>query len=446
MRAQPDRPHSPEFERAALGCMLLGDLIDDPALGERTAESLNESDFYDARHRAAYRAVRELAEAGRKVNLLALVEQLKATGQLDEAGGIVYVSSLSDELPVGYVAAECVEKLRDYAGRRRLVEFGEAVAQRAAREGSIAAVTQVADATAALAGIEQDTCQLGGEFVSLSEYLAKIPEHLTRERGSALGLTTGLPKLDALTLGFSPGQAIVVAARTGGGKSAFVTHFVAHQRSKSGAKGGVVSVEMSGDEFTHRLLAHLANVDHERIRANTLAGYEREKVMNLAAELAEDPFVWIDDSAVVTAADISARARRLKVAHEIDYLVVDYLQILTGGGRAETRQLEVAESMRATKRIARELGIPVLVLSQLNRQGDSETERPRLSHLRESGAIEQDADTVILIHHPDRANWRKTELILAKNRAGATDVVECDLNGATFRFREIDQHHQGVIG
>lgn len=441
MLALPELPHSPEIERAALGCLLLGDLIDDATLGDRMGDSLREEDFHDGRHVAAFRAVCELRKAERRVDLLSLIERLKATNQLDEAGGIPYVSSLGDEIPVGYRASEYVETLRDYAGRRRLADFGQQVAMRAVRE-SVPAVSQVAEATSALGRIEEATCRLGGEFEPIASTMAKVPDHLSRDWGSTLGLPFGLQYLDELTLGFCPGQAVVIAGRPGDGKSAAALHFVMQQTARGAARGAVVSLEMSADEWGHRMLAHSSKVPNDSIRANKLTKFDRERVLNAAKEMADYNAVAIDDRPGNTAADIAARARRLKVASGLDYLVVDYLQIMAGTGRSENRQIEVAENMRAMKRLARELEIPVLVLSQLNRKAEEGNRRPRLSDLRESGAIEQDADIVLMLHHPEPSNWRLTEIIVAKNRSGSVGHVECHLDGATFRFSEIDRKHE----
>lgn len=446
MLALTDLPHSPEIERVTLACLVLADELGDPTLASRTAEMLTGDDFHDGRHRAIFAAVGEILRAEQAVNVLSVAERLRVTGRLDDAGGIVYLSSLADELPVGFRATEYVETLRNYTGRRRLVEYGQAVAQRAIREAHVPAVQQVVEATSALGRVEQETCRLGGEFASMAEVMADVPAHLARERGSVLGLPFGLPKLDERTLGFCPGQAIVIAGRPGQGKSAAVVQLVAHNLG-SGKRGGVASLEMSQTEWSHRLLAHVNNIQNDAIRSNRLSPHDRWTLENSAREMADLDLVAIDDTPGNTAADIAARARRLKVAKGLDYLVIDYLQIMADSGRSENRQVAVAENMRAMKRLARELEIPVIVLSQLNRNAEEGNRRPRLSDLRESGAIEQDADIVLMLHHPDLERWATTEIIIAKNRSGSTGIVDCQLSGPTFRFTEItNDYGRGGMG
>lgn len=444
MLGLPELPHSPEIERAALACMILGDTYDDPDMGRRAADLLTEEEFYDRRNVEILRAINALLKAGRTVNSLAVVEQLRAASLLTEAGGIVYVSSIADDLPDAYRLSEYVETLRDYSARRRLIDFARRVAKDASR-GEVPAVAQVASATARLAEIEEGTCNFGGEGVWLDEALAELPAYLDRDPGSLSGLPTGIPSLDHLTMGFGPGQLIIVAGSAGSGKTAFTIQFVAHQLVRTQAKGYGVSAEMSAWEIALRVAARVTRVSHERIKRARLATDERTKVLSVVREFADNRMFKVDDTAN-SAADVVARARRAKIAHGIGYVVVDYLQLLEHQGRSENRNLEVAAASRALKRLARELEVPVIVLSQINREGQKGNERPKLYHLRDSGAIEQDADMVLFVHDPEpttepRLKWR-VELLLEKNRHGQRGIVECDLLAPTFEFREIDRKHE----
>ena len=418
-------PQDLAAEQSVLGGMMLSkDAIAD------VLEKLRPGDFYRPAHQNVYDAVLDLYARGEPADAVTVAAELDRRGLLRRMGGALYLHTLISTVPTaanaGYYAGIVAEK----ALLRRLVEAGTRVVQYGYAGAEGADVNEIVDR--ALAEIYDVTERRTTEdFVVLESLLQPTMDEIdaiASQGGIARGVPTGFTELDEVTNGLHPGQMIVIAARPGMGKSTLGLDFLRSCSIKNRMASVVFSLEMSKSEIVMRLLSAEAKIKLTDMRSGRMSDDDWTRLARRMSEISEAP-LYIDDSPNLTMMEIRAKARRLKQKSDLKLIVIDYLQLMTSGKKVESRQQEVSEFSRQLKLLAKELEVPVVAMSQLNRGPEQRTDKkPMLSDLRESGAIEQDADMVILLHRPDafeRDDPRggEADLILAKHRNGPTKTV-----------------------
>ena len=427
-----DIDRTPPQDILAEQCVLGGMLLSKDAIAD-VVEVLRPTDFYRPVHQTIYDAVIDLYGKGEPADPVTIAAELTRTGHLERVGGGPYLHTLVASVPTAANAGYYAEIVRERAILRRLVEAGTRVVQlgygaAAGMGGDVDDVVDRAQA-AVYEVVERRTSEdyIGLEAAMWQTY--NEIEAIGNRDGELYGVPTGFRDLDELTNGLHAGQLIIVGGRPGLGKSTVGMDFLRSASISHNLASVLFSLEMGKSEITMRLLSAEARIPLTRIRTGTLTDDDWNKLARRMGEVASAP-MFIDDSPNMTMMEIRAKARRLKQRHDLRLIVVDYLQLMTSPKRVENRQQEVAEMSRSLKLLAKELGVPVVALSQLNRASEQRSDkRPQLSDLRESGSVEQDADMVILLHREDayeRESPRagEADLIVAKHRNGPTkDVV-----------------------
>jgi len=429
-RGEVDRtpPQDLVAEQCVLGAMLLSkDAIAD------VVEVLRPGDFYRPAHQTVYDTVLDLYGRGEPADPVTIAAELTREGTLAKIGGAPYLHTLIASVPTAANAAYYAEIVRERAILRRLVEAGTKVVQLGygAASGMGGDVDEVVD-RAQQAVYDVTERRTSDDYFRLEDVLQQAFDEIEAmgSRGSEVyGVPTGFRELDELTNGLHPGQLVVVAGRPGLGKSTLGMDFLRAASIKHQLASVLFSLEMGRSEITMRLLSAEANIWLTNLRTGRMTDQDWNKLARRMGEVAEAP-LFIDDSPNLSMMEIRAKARRLKQRHDLKLVVVDYLQLMSSVKRVENRQQEVAEMSRSLKLLAKELEVPVVAISQLNRGAEQrQDKRPQMSDLRESGAIEQDADVVILLHREDAYEKEspragEADLIVAKHRNGQTkDVV-----------------------
>ena len=422
-------PWSNEAEQAVLGAMLLDQ---DAAL--KAAELLDDSMFHREGHRLLFRAMTTLTERGDVVDPVTLRDELVKRGDLDRVGGMEYVGSLIDVVPTAANIEYHGRIVRDKALLRRLIEAATAIVQEA-YDGRGMPSEVLDNAEHRIFQVAQ--LRRAEEFIRLKELIWPTMERIEQLQsgaGAVTGVPSGFVDLDRLTAGFQRADLIIVAARPSMGKTALILNVIQHAAIEHNIGVGIFSLEMSKDQLVQRLLCSEGLVDAQRLRRGQLRDDDYPKLARAAGLLGTAP-IWIDDSAAITPLAMRSKARRLKADHNIGMIVVDYLQLMQGPTNAESRQQEISQISRSLKALAKELDIPVVALSQLSRAPDQRAgdHKPQLSDLRESGAIEQDADVVMFIFRQEMYDGPTdkegnniegiAELIVGKQRNGPTGTV-----------------------
>jgi replicative DNA helicase len=428
-------PWSPEAEQAVLGAMLLDQ---DAAL--RAAELLDHSQFYQDAHRRLFRAAVALTEQRVVIDHITLRNELNRRDELDLIGGADYIAELVDSVATAANLEHHARIIREKAILRRLIEASTAIIQEA-YDGHESANELLDHAEGRIFRISQERRQEG--FVRIKEMLWPTMERietLQKSGKSVTGVPSGFEDLDALTSGFQRSELVIIAARPSMGKTAFVLN-VAANAAHEGHGIAIFSLEMSKDAIVQRLLCAEARVDSQRVRRGMLRDTDFTALARAAGWLQQCP-IWIDDSPSLTLLEMRSKARRLRADNEVGLIVVDYLQLMRSPEYSENRVQEISDISRSLKGLARELELPVIALSQLSRASEQRggERKPILSDLRDSGAIEQDADVVVFIHRPeyyDREDETKrgiAEIMLAKHRNGPTGDVTLAFHRELTRF------------
>jgi len=418
-------PQDLDAEQSVLGGMLLSkDAIAD------VVEKLRPTDFYLPNHQSVYDVILDLFSRGEPADAVTVAAELDRRGLLRRIGGAPYLHTLISTVPTAANASYYAGIVAEKAVLRRLVVAGTRVVQYGYAGAEGADVAEVVDR--AQAEIYDVTESRGGEdMVALEDLLQPVMDELDlieSNGGTTRGVPTGFADLDEVTNGLHPGQMIIVAARPAVGKSTLALDFLRSCSIRHGMASVIFSLEMSKSEIVMRLLSAEAKVNMKAMRAGRMEDSDWARLTRRMGEINDAP-LFIDDSPNMTMTEIRAKARRLKQRHDLRMIVVDYLQLMTSGKRVESRQVEVSEFSRNLKLLGKELEVPVIAVSQLNRGPEQRSDRkPMLSDLRESGSLEQDSDMVILLHRPDvfdRDDLRggEADLIVAKNRAGPTNTV-----------------------
>lgn len=432
-------PNDMQAEQSVLGGMLLSqDAVAD------VFEYIGSHDFYAPKHELIFSSIYALYGRGEPTDVITVTAELTRTGNLVRAGGADYLHSLTSVVPTAANAGFYAKIVQEKAVLRRLVEAGTSIASMGyTNEGEVEDLVNQAQAEIYAVG----SSAFSEDYVPLNVSLESAVEEIeiAQKRGGEMaGIATGFYELDKLTHGLHGGQLIILAARPGVGKSTLALDFARHAAIKQKHPVLFFSLEMSRAEIALRLLSAEADVRLQNMRGGNVGQDEWKKLANVRGNLNDSP-LFIDDSANLTLVEIRAKCRRLASSLGLKLIVIDYIQLLTSGKKVESRQQEVSEFSRSLKLLAKELNVPVIAISQLNRNSEQKTDKkPEISHLRESGSLEQDADVVILLHREDMGvkdspRAGEADIILAKQRSGPTDTVAVLFQGAYSRFMNMSK-------
>lgn len=434
-------PHSTPAEQAILGGLLL-----DNQVWEKVEAKLCEADFYRTEHRLLFRAIKELSTKSQPFDVVTLLDILKATNTLDDAGGEAYLFELANNTPSVANVTAYADIVREKSVHRQLIAVSMDIADVAYNPGARDVVELLDYAEQKVFAIAEQTATEGGPE-AVKSVLVRTVERIDAlfHSGDAItGLSTGLRDLDELTSGMQKSDLVIVAGRPSMGKTTFVMNIAEHVAIKAQKPVLVFSMEMPADSLAMRMMSSLGRIDQHKIRTGQLTDDDWPRITSAVHMLSEAP-MFIDDSPGLSPAEVRARARRLTKEHgQLGMIVIDYLQLMKVPGiRADNRVAEISEISRSLKALAKELSVPVLALSQLNRSLEQRADkRPVMSDLRESGAIEQDADLICFIYrdevyNPESNDKGTAEIIIAKQRNGPIGRVRVAFLGQYTRFEDL---------
>ena len=427
-------PQSIEAEQSVLGCMLL-----DKEVVPGIAEILKTEDFYREDHREIYDAIMDLFQKAEPIDLITVSEQLKLRGTLDNVGGLEYLTNIATSVPTTANAKHYAGIVEEKALLRKLIKTSSDIINmgyEASEEVSIL----LDKAEKSIFDIIQGRNTQGFSHIKdvLVDTFNRL-EELYNKKGFITGIPTGFTDLDYKTAGLQNSDLILVAARPAMGKTSFALNIAQHAAIHSKIPVAIFSLEMSKEQLVNRILCSEVMIDSHKMKIGKLEDDDWQKMARALGPLSEAP-IYIDDTPGLSVMDIRAKCRRLKLEKGLGLVVIDYLQLMQSRGRAESRQQEISEISRSLKILAKEINIPVITLSQLSRAPEARSDhRPMLSDLRESGAIEQDADLVMFLYrddyyNPDTDKKNVAEVIIAKHRSGSTGTVELRWFGEYTKF------------
>ncbi len=429
-------PQNIEAEQSVLGAIIL----DNEAL-PKALEIVGDDDFYKDSHRRIYRAVLDLFDKNEPIDIVTLTDHLRKTDDLEAVGGLSYLSHLANSIPTSANIRYHARIVREKALLRSLIRSATHITSKV-YEDSLDADEMVDYAERTIFEIAEKRTKTS--FSTMREVIKdtfKMIEHLYDKKEAITGVPSGFKDLDELTSGFQPGDLIVVGGRPGMGKTAFALNIAQHVAIELKEPIAIFSLEMAKEQLALRMLCAESMVDSSRVRKGFISREDWPKLTAAAGRLAEAP-IYIDDSSAITVLEIRAKARRLKVEHGgLSLVVVDYLQLMRSRGTFERREQEISEISRSLKALAKELRVPVIALSQLNRGVEQRGEKiPTLADLRESGAIEQDADVILFLYRDEIYNKNnpenrgKADVHIAKQRNGPTGVITLSFLADKTRF------------
>ncbi|MFN0041562.1 MAG: replicative DNA helicase [Burkholderiales bacterium] len=433
-------PHSVEAEQSVLGGLLL-----DNTAWEKIADLISESDFYRADHRLIYRHISKLIGQSRPADVITVSESLQSTKELESVGGLAYLGALSQNTPTAANIRRYGEIVRERAVMRKLAEVGTEIADGAYNPMGREAGQLLDEAESRVFAISEEGSRGRQGFVAVQPLLTQVVERIdllyNRDNPSDVtGVPTGFTDLDRMTSGLQPGDLVIVAGRPSMGKTSLALNMAEHVALDAGLPVGVFSMEMSGTQLVMRMLGSVGKLDQHKLRTGRLADEDWRRLTDAVGRLNDAP-IHIDETAALNALELRARARRLHRQYgKLGLIVVDYLQLMSASSQGENRATEISEISRSLKALAKELNVPVVALSQLNRSLEQRpSKRPVMSDLRESGAIEQDADVILFIYrdevyNPDSPDKGKAEVIIGKQRNGPIGTVTLVFQGEYTRF------------
>ncbi len=438
-------PHNLDAEKSVLGAILINNHAFNQA-----AEVIDSGDFFRDAHRRIFEKIVSLTDRNQPVDLVTLTDELDRSGELEEVGGPAYISSLTDGVPRSANVEYYAKIVKEKSTLRRLISSANEVLSRA-YDAEDDADLQLDEAERSIFQIAEGRMRSG--FVPLGQLVDSsytTLETLQEQRGLITGVPSGFHDLDEMTSGFQPADLVIVAARPSMGKTSFVMN-IALNAAHHGKSVGVFSLEMSKEQLFLRILTSEARVDAHRFRGGYLGEQDYDRIASALSQLHELK-VFIDDTPSAGILEMRAKTRRLKMEHGLDMIIIDYLQLMQGRGRFESRQQELASISRSLKILAKELGVPILALSQLSRASETRTDhRPQLSDLRESGALEQDADVVLFIYREemygapeerDPESENKAKIIIGKQRNGPIGDVDLAFLKQFTRFENLASEHR----
>jgi replicative DNA helicase len=427
-------PHSIEAEM----CLLASMMLDKDAIGQ-IVQIVDRDAFFQADHQIIFDCLVKLYEQNKPIDAVIVREELSKRQLLEEVGGVAYLAQILNAVPSAAHGAHYAGIVREKYLLRQLIAASNDI-QRDAYSPHEQADLVVDKAEKRIFDIAQK--KIGGAIVPLETVLHEVFE-MIENRGQR-GLETGFYDLDDMLNGLQNGEMIIVAARPSMGKTAFAMNLIEGIAADRNIPCAVFSLEMSKQQLAQRMLCSRGKIDSHKLRRGMLQAHEYQQLATVVGQLAKAP-IWVDDSAGLTPLDLRAKARRLKMQHDIRCIMIDYMQLMDNPG-PDSRQQQISEISRAIKAVAREINIPVIALSQLNRSTEGrDGHRPRMSDLRESGSIEQDADVVMLLHREDYYNMGEpdfqpdniAEIIVAKQRNGPTGTVKLNFDSKSTRFENL---------
>ena len=431
---------------------LLGGLLVDPEAINKVADIVAAPDFYRDAHGKIYDLMVHLSERNDAIDMITVSSLAKDRGILDTIGGITYLNTLVDLMPSAANIAYYAKIVREKSLVRSLIKAATEIIEKG-YNAETQIDTYIDEAEKLIFEVSEN--KLKKSFLPIGDFIhdsIKLIERLYKKKQSVTGVPTGFTDLDRLTSGLQPSDLIIVAGRPSMGKTAFsmnIAQYVSTLHEKP-VPVGIFSMEMSKEQLVTRLLSSESEIDHSKLRTGTFSGEEWPKLATAAGKLTEAR-MFIDDSPALTVMELRARARRLKKEHGVGLIVIDYLQLMRGRAGADRREQEISEISRFLKALAKELNIPVIAISQLNRAPEArekENKRPRLSDLRESGAIEQDADVILFIYRDEVYNKDReenkgiAEVIIGKQRNGPQDTVTLSFIDRCATFRNYYQDYE----
>ena len=430
-------PHSLEAEQSVLGGLMLS-----ATAWDKVADKITEVDFYREDHRLIFRAIYDLHEASQPCDAVTVSEWFESHGKADQVDGGNYISQLANNTPSAANVGAYADIVREKSILRSLIDVGAQITSSGFSTEGRDSRSLLEEAERLVFAIAEKGARGGSGFVSVQDALKvameKIDE-LNAFEGDITGIPTGYQDFDRLTAGLQPSDLIIVAGRPAMGKTTFAMNIAEHAAIKHGKSVAVFSMEMASIQLVMRMFSSVGQIEQNRIRTGSLEDMDWPKLTS-AMNLLHKSKIFIDDTPALSPAELRARARRLKREHDVDLIVVDYLQLMSVPDSRENRATEIAEISRSLKTIAKELNVPVVALSQLNRALEQRpNKRPVMADLRESGAIEQDADLIVFIYrdevyNPETSEKGKAEIIIGKHRNGSTGTVRLAFQGPWLRF------------
>lgn len=430
-------PHSIEAEQAVIGGLML-----DNRAWDQVADVVSESDFYRHDHQLIFRALADLAESGKPADMLTAAEWLRGHDKLEQAGGLAYLGALAKETPSAANIQVYAGIVRERAILRHLIQAGSDICELCFNPEGRESSEVLEQAEQSIFKIAESSRRDRQGFVGVRDLLPIVNDRIDRlaqQEGSITGLATGFADFDQMTSGLQNGDMVIVAGRPSMGKTTFAMNMAENVAIHEGKAVAVFSMEMPGDSLVMRMLSSLGHVELQKIRSGKLHDEDWPR-LGSAQNLLAQAKLFIDDTPALTPIEMRARARRLKREHGLGLIVVDYLQLMQLPGFKENRAAEISEISRSLKAMAKELEVPVIALSQLNRSLEQRpNKRPVMSDLRESGAIEQDADVIVFIYrdevyHEDSPDKGTAEIIIGKQRNGPIGSVRLTFLGQFTRF------------
>jgi len=437
-------PHSIEGEQAVLGGLLLSSRA-----WEQVADVVTEADFYREDHRLIYRAIYELNDRGKPCDAVTVTEWFVAHGKVDQIDGGSYISQLAASTPSAANVKAYAEIVREKSVLRQLIDAGSEITSGVFASDGRDSQELLEEAERRVFAIADQGVRSNSDFVTVQETIKEAIEkiqELHEFEGEITGTPTGFKKFDELTAGLQKSDLIIIAGRPAMGKTTLAMNIAEHAAIKHEVPVAIFSMEMSSLQLVNRLFSSLGQIDQTRLRTGSLDDLDWPKLTS-AMNLLHKSKIFLDETPALSPSELRARARRLKREHDIGLIVVDYIQLMSVPGTKENRATEIAEISRSLKAIAKELNIPVVALSQLNRALEQRpNKRPVMADLRESGSIEQDADLIVFIYRDEVYNEEtpekgKAEIIIGKHRNGPTDTVVLTFQGQWLRFVNYAPEH-----
>ena len=443
-------PHSIEAEQAVLGGLMLA-----PEAYDRINDKLTANDFYRRDHQLIYRAIAELAEKNRPFDAVTLGEWFESQGHMDLVAGGAYLVELASTTPSAANIAAYAEIVRDKAVLRQLIEVGTEIVNDAFQPEGKESDEMLAIAEQKVFAIAEQGARGRTDFVAMNDALKDAFEVLrvrSESGGTVTGLPTGYTEFDMMTAGLQPTDLVILAARPAMGKTTFALNIAEYAAIKSKKAVAVFSMEMSAGQLAMRLISSVGRINATRLRTGQLEDEDWSRVTSAIRILKDQAKVFIDDTPGLSPDVLRSKARRLKREHDLGLIVIDYLQLMSVPGNNENRATEISEISRSLKGLAKELNVPVIALSQLNRSLETRTDkRPVMADLRESGAIEQDADMIVFIYRDDYYNKETSpdkglaEIIIGKQRSGPTGSCKLRFFGEYTRFDNLSHDSIGAF-
>ncbi|NJD33897.1 MAG: replicative DNA helicase [Betaproteobacteria bacterium] len=433
-------PHSIEAEQS-----LIGGLLIDNAAWDRIGDVVRETDFYRDDHRRIFRHIGKLIQMGRPADVVTVYESIEQSNEVDQTGGLGYLGEIANATPSAANIRRYAEIVRERAILRQLVTVGDEIAGNALNPAGRDVKALLDDAEQRIFQIAEAGNRNNNGFVPIQPLLGEVVERmealLARDSQSDItGVATGFVDLDRLTSGLQPGDMLVVAGRPSMGKTAFALNIAEHVGVELRLPVAIFSLEMSGPQLATRFLSSVGRIDQTKLRTGRLTDDEWDRMTVALGKLHEAP-IHIDETGAINSTDLRARARRLhRQFGKLGLIIIDYLQLMSSNQMGENRATEISEISRSIKALAKELQVPIIALSQLSRKVEERNDkRPLMSDLRESGAIEQDADIIMMMYReeyykPDTQDKGTAEVIITKHRNGPTDTVRLTFLGEYTKF------------